>query len=446
MNKRRASVLGILFAAGALAFAADPAAESPTASPVCLDVVLAGEGPGLCDFVANPAIYQHAASVDLHDLRLFDTAGRELPIAIRNRAPRSDFKAFAPREFNQVKNLDRSVAVSLDLGTPTEEHNRVEVITAGVDYRRVVLVEGSDDGATWREVAKSELRYFTAGTQVFDRRSVEYPVSRFRYLRVTVTPERGNPDDKPGEVRARVEREVRDAGFESVWPARLSARQAGRATDGYTSEWLIDLPGGELVPWETLEFEAEEKDFSRSYRLEQYAESGPWPLIASGQWERSPVKTGPLRIRIQHRAFATKLRLVVVDQRNPPLKLQLVSAKAAADQILFQRTADMTSPLRLCLGNPAAHEPGYDIGRTLGAGPVATQRATLGEVRTNPGYEPPPDPRSFLDRKPWATDTVFGIVIAALAGLLAVTARKAMRLHDGGMSGASTQKSNPVSV
>ena len=41
---------------------------------------------------------------------------------------------------------------------------------------------------------------------------------------------------------------------------------------------------------------------------------------------------------------------------------------------------------------------------------------------------------------------VFGIVIAALAGLLAVTARKAMRLHDGGMSGASTQKSNPVSV
>lgn len=431
MINRRLFVAGLVSLIGSRCLAADTVAESPTASPSCVDVKLPeGAGAGLCDFLANPAIYQQASSFDLHDLRLFDTGGREVPIAIRNRAARRDFRAFSPREFNKVTNPDRSVSLSLDLGAEVQEHNRLEIITQGSDYRRAVKIEASDDGTAWKGLANGELRYFT-GSKTYDQRAIDYTPSRFRYLRITVSPERGNPSDAPADIQARVEREVRDKGIESTWPARLSERQPGRANEGYTSEWIIDLPTGERVPWEFLELEADESSFSRAYRLEQIVDKSTNPLVASGQLEKFSGKTGTLKIALSQRVVTEKLKLIVIDQRNAPLKLKLVSAKASADQILFQRTADMIGPLRLCMGNPNAGEPGYDIARTLGIAPTAQQHATLGDPYANPGYVVPADTRPLLDRKPWATNVVFGIVISALAGLLALTARKAIQAHDG---------------
>ncbi|WP_020475441.1 DUF3999 family protein [Zavarzinella formosa] len=431
MINRRLCILGLVLLASQTGFAAGPNAESLAGWPTYLEVSLPEKGePGLCDLFATPAIYTQAGRADLLDLRLYDARGREVPFALRRRNPRSEFRAFAPKDFNRVKNANGSAAVSLDLGEGAEDHNRMEVTAGGSDYRRAVRVEGGDDGTTWREVAAGELRYFTGGGQVFDQRGIDYAPSRFRYMRVSVSPDKGNPADRPGEVQVRVMREIRDPGLESVWPAILSPREPVRSSEGYASQWMITLPGGEKAPWETLAFEADDKEFSRSYRLEEVTTEEPWPLISSGQWERGLGRTGPLQVRISQRTIAAKLRLVVIDQRNPPLQLRLKSAGASADQILFQRTEEMSGPLRLYLGNPSAPDPGYDIGRTLPAAPVATRTTITGEPRRNPEYRPPADPRPLIDRLPWVTSAVFGAVVVALAGLLAVTARQAIRKHD----------------
>jgi len=76
-----------------------------------------------------------------------------------------------------------------------------------------------------------------------------------------------------------------------------------------------------------------------------------------------------MRIEMSSRVVSSEVRLIAVDQRNPPLSLKLLAVTGAADQILFERTAEMTGPLRLYLGNSSAVAPGYDIDRTLPLAP-----------------------------------------------------------------------------
>jgi len=86
-----------------------------------------------------------------------------------------------------------------------------------------------------------------------------------------------------------------------------------------------------------------------------------------------------MRIEMSSRVVSSEVRLIVVDQRNPPLSHKLLAVTGAADQILFERTAEMTGPLRLYLGNSSAVAPGYDDDRTLPSAPQPGQHA--GSVR-----------------------------------------------------------------
>ena len=45
--------------------------------------------------------------------------------------------------------------LSLDLGEKQIEHNEIEVNTPGDNFRRRVLMEGSDDGNTWNKLVEA---------------------------------------------------------------------------------------------------------------------------------------------------------------------------------------------------------------------------------------------------------------------------------------------------
>ena len=106
--------------------------------------------------------------------------------------------AHVVREFNRTTHPDRSVEVSLDLGESPGDHNRIEVATGGVNYRRLLTLEGSDDGKTWKPILdKRPLTYFTSDGTTFDGRQVSYAVSRYRYLRVRIAPDPALQRDTP---------------------------------------------------------------------------------------------------------------------------------------------------------------------------------------------------------------------------------------------------------
>jgi Protein of unknown function (DUF3999) len=383
-----------------------------------------------CQFLLTPKVMDGARS-DFQDLRLFDAENREVPYALRVRLARDETHAFTVREFNRVSHPDRSVEVSLDLGDEAGEHNRIEVITGGINYRRFLRMEGSDDGKNWKLILEKRLLTYLAheGT-AFDGRQVGYAPSRFRYLRIRVYPDPALEGDAPDPPQVRVLRGVQSPALEVPWPAELSNRNPIRYQGDYASEWFLSLPGKELVPWLRIELEAEETEFTRTYRLENADETADYRLaLTQGEWQRHPGRKEPLRILCSPEATARRLRLVIMDQRNSPLTVKLVKATAAARQLIFDTPANSPGPWRLYFGNSNASNPGYDYARTLPdrleSDPPAAQPGT---AVINPAYIRPRLP--LTERSPAVTYVVFGIVAVVLLAILGLLARKAIAAHE----------------
>src|SRR5579871_1634324 len=111
----------------------------------------AGPAGGLVDFLVTPAVFDRGRP-DLGDLRLVDGGGQAVPYALRVRRGQDEKKPLEAREFNRAARPDRSVEVTLDLGDAPGEHNEVHVTTPGRDFRRRLLLEGSNDGKNWSVV------------------------------------------------------------------------------------------------------------------------------------------------------------------------------------------------------------------------------------------------------------------------------------------------------
>src|SRR5689334_24844442 len=77
--------------------------------------------------------------------------------------------------------------ISVDLGENHGEHNEIEVDTDGDNFRRQVVIEGSDSDHDWRTLQNNGLIFsFVSQNSSVDSARIVYPTSRYRYLRVRV--------------------------------------------------------------------------------------------------------------------------------------------------------------------------------------------------------------------------------------------------------------------
>jgi hypothetical protein len=407
-------------------------AESLTAWEWLAEVALpaAGRSPYV-DFILTPSAFDKAR-IDLADLRLIDGRERELPYALRIRRTENRDEPLPAREFNRATNTDRSVQVSLDLGDKAGEHNAIDIVTTGSDFRRRVRLEGSDNGQAWSTLLdKVYLVRFQVGLQHIDIHTLHYPVSRLRYLRVHVFPDSGNDSDKPEITSMTVYHSVRIPGEYVTQTALLGSREPVRVRGGLPgSAWMIDL-GGSNVPCEQLRLDIAEDDLARPFTLEVADPNEPTRPLTSGELRRrAGAERKPLEIQFPEVA-ARRLRLVVTDFRNPPLTLRSVEHIAPAREVIFARPADLATPVRLYFGNPQAQSPHYDFAANLpGLLDPPPLRASLEAVAPNPIYQPVPKPWS--ERWPWLVYVVLGSASIILLIVLALLAREAVRQHDAG--------------
>ncbi|MGA2067433.1 MAG: DUF3999 family protein [Thermoguttaceae bacterium] len=401
--------------------------------------------PGVAGRVAItvPVSVFDEARRDLGDLRLYDGRGREVPYALRVRSARNERQQLAAQEFNRQANADRSVEVSLDLGPRPAEHEEVDVRTAGSDFRRRVVLEGSDNRRDWGTLlGEAWVVRFRVDDRDLDIHRLHYPAGRFRYLRVRVYPDLGKPADAPKIEAVGVYHTVREPGEYVTRPAILQPREAVPAKGGPGSAWVLDL-GGRHVPCEKLLLEIDGAEFVRPYQVEELPEGegllegeGPRQVVASGQLRREAGEARkPLEIPLGREVQARRLRLVVTDHHNPPLAIHDAHYTAAARQVVFERGKDLVEPLRLYAGNYAAGPPHYDFAAALAA-VLEPQPATaeLGPPEPNPIFEPEPKP--WTERWPWLVYVVLGVAGAGLLAMLGGLARAAIRRHDAGPAAA----------
>jgi hypothetical protein len=445
----RAGVIALVVA-GALVPAAGaqaPREESLTAWEWYQDVQPPDRGKPYALFVLTPAVFDKARP-DLGDLRLYNLADgrKEVPYALRVRRRENVKQEIAARPFNQVTHPDRSVEMSLDLGESRGEYNEIAVgTTPAREFRRRLQVDGSDDGKSWNNVLNRTLAHFEADGQTLDVRRFPFDrPSRFRYLRVRVFPTEGDKDDKPAFTSVSVFHEVHDPGDYRTRPAVLDPRQPVPADGGPGSAWFLRFSEGtELAPCDALALDVDDDEFVRTYRLEIYNPDEPPQFLTGGELRRQAGEAKkPLVIPFPSEVTARRLRLVVTDQRNPPLNLTKVEYTAAARQVIF-RTPGAAAPLRLYYGNPKATPPGYDFASTLPTKIDASETSLADDQQRqpNPQYQPPPKP--WTERSPWLVYVVLGAASLVLLGLLGLLGREAIARHDAAAPLAASHTRRP---
>lgn len=435
---RQLSAMGLaLVVAGALVPAAGaqaPGEESLRDWEWYQDVQKPDRSKPYAMFVLTPAVFDKARP-DLGDLLLYSLANgrKEVPYALRVRKREDVKQEIAARQFNQVAHPDRSVEVSLDLGDFHGEHNEIAVgTTPAREFRRRLQVDGSDDGKSWNNILNRTLAHFEADGQTLDVRRFTYDrPSRFRYLRVRAFPTEGDKDDKPAFTSVSAFHEVHDPGDYRTQRAFLDPRQPVPADGGPGSAWFIRFSNGtELAPCDSLALDVDDDEFVRTYRLEVYNPEEQPQFITSGELRRQAGEAKKvLVIRFPSEVTARRLRLVVTDQRNPPLSLTGVEYTAAARQVIF-RTPEADAPLRLYYGNPKGTPPGYDFANTLPMKIDASETSLADDQQRqpNPQYQPPPKP--WTERSPWLVYVVLGVASLVLLGLLGLLGREAIARHD----------------
>ena len=367
------------------------------------------------------------ARPDLADLRLFDATNREIPYAIRIRRDRDEKRDIPTRLFNYGFAGPSTSEVSVDLGEGPGEHNEIEIETNGTNFRRQVVVEGSDSGREWRTLSNDGVIFsFASQNNVAESQRVSYPASRYRYLRVRVSRDPITDRDTPQVTSVKVMMAVREKGWLSTWDVPVPSYQLQRNQGAHATVWTLDLGG--RVPCDRLSLDIAEDSFSRPFQVHAIDDPQNLHLIASGDLTRhSGDEKKPRVIYFNEEQNVRKLRLQITDYSNPTLNITSIQASAPARQLVFELKAPVSQPLRLFFGNETVAAPHYDFEKEVAARlsrePVHSR---LGNVVSNREYRPEPKP--LTERVPWLIYVVLAASSLALAFVLLNLARTATRV------------------
>jgi len=200
------------------------------------------------------------------------------------------------------------------------------------------------------------------------------------------------------------------------FPAALEDRGAARQDDREASTYRFDLRG--RIPLHGLRLTIAENVFSRPYqlaKLDQQENQDHW--IATGLLARQASGNREDEVISFPEDFSARLEGTVTDDRNPPLTITAAMALSAARQLVFAAPDSDAKVLRLYYGNPGASAPHYDfaasVPQQLADAPL---RLSLGEERSNPGYQPEPEPLS--ERSPWLIYAALGAASLVLFAIL----------------------------
>lgn len=380
--------------------------------------------PGVFQF-AVPLHVMGQARDDLGDLRLFDAENREVPYAIRIRKEINEQREVGAQIFNEVI-AGSSTEATIDLSQDHDEHNEVQIETVGTNFRRRVVVEGSDSGSQWKTLKPDGVIFeFQSEGRAVESNRVAYPTSRFRYLRVRVSADELSDDTPPDITGLRVMMAVHEKSELTTWNVLVPAYGLTRNQGAYATSWTIDF--GSRLSCDRLSLEIADPSFYRPFEVEVVDDPQNPRLVASGNLRRrAGEEANPQVIIFDREEHVRKLRLQVTDYSNPTLSINSIQASAPARELVFELRKAQNLPLRLYFGNAKIPEPHYDFEKELSEKlKTPPAQSSVGEVVKNTAYIPEPLP--FTERVPWLIYLVLAGSSVALGWILLSLARTALR-------------------
>ncbi|MGE5112526.1 MAG: DUF3999 family protein [Acidobacteriaceae bacterium] len=356
-------------------------------------------------FVVDDAVWEHARP-DLGDIRLVPDA-KEVPYTILIESGNAE------HERKDVPVLQQSTINSktqflVDM-SQIAEYSRLELKLATKDYVAHAIVEGSDDphAKQWATLGDGIL-YDLSSDRLGNNSILRLPVSRYKYLRVTV-----DGPVSPKDVRgASVEL---GGGQPPLYrTVHTTTRQEQRGKD---TVFTFTLSGN--VPVNRIRFSSDpaQPNFYRSVEV-QDSKSG-W--LGSGEISRiHMVRNGrrldsesseiPLSSRGQK-----EIRVIIHNGDDPPLKIASATLEQYERRVYFNVPAQ--GQLTLYYGDEKLSEPIYDYARLFQLDQNAVAANLAPEV-VNAGYKGRPDDRPWSERHPavlWSAIIAAVLILGALA-------------------------------
>jgi len=422
---KRVGLLLIILVGGSMLVFSVSAQTSLSLWPYYVNVTPEKSEAGLYQ-VALPAWVMDKARPDLGDLRLFDSNNREIPYGVRVRRDVDEKREIPVRLFNAGFAGAATSEVSLDLGENPGEHNEIEIETRGENFRRQVVIEGSDSGREWRTLNNNGMLFsFASQNTRAESQRVTYPTSRYRYLRVRVSRDQLTDDQMPTITNVKVMMSVREKGRRSAWDVPVPSYQLLRNQGAHASAWIIDL--GWRTPCDQLSLVIADDSYSRPFQVEVIDDNQNARIIATGELTRHAGEDPKRVIVFNQEENARQLRLQITDYSNPTLDIKAIEASAPARELVFELKEPPSERLRLFVGNANVTAPHYDFEKELPALlSKQPKNSDITDLVANREYKPEPLP--LTERVPWLIYVVLAASSIALGFVLFSLARTATRL------------------
>ncbi len=397
--------------------------------------VTVGDGTDkYCKLSLTPEIY-NAAKLDLADIRLIDTDGEQVPYVLARPKDIAQSFKYNPAIINRSTKEDKAAMVTLDFGKQVLK-NRIEVQTAGDNFRRAVRVEGSNNNIEFFTVVDTAYVFAITSQRRFSR--IDLSPNDYRYLRISVAP-------MAEENQSPVINDIKASKYESKLaerqPVKMSKLEHSEDEKSKSSIYIYDLEYRQL-PITEIELEVADNAFYRYVTLEGRDTTTTKVRIDSEdnrqrfrevevEWksiigdtiyrylETSGKKCEKLLLRISPGTRVYRyLRLVISNYDDRPLALSSTSAKMIAHNIVFE--SQDSSELVLYVGSQSAGMPRYDLSRILTRPlQVKAMMARISNIIENPLFgQAQAKPLAWTEKHKVLLWVIMGVVVAVLGAFI----------------------------
>lgn len=369
---------------------------------------------GLVELNFDEDVFANTAS-GLRDIRIISDEGTE--VAYKLVVERSTVE----RVSRSGRILDNSFIPGdysffvIDLGREGLFHNQIDIKSTSLNFRREVVVEGSNDRTTWAVLNNKAIIYdYTDPAAGLKARNTtaRYPESTVRYIRVRII----NRDDTPLQITgSSVFLEQKSSARTVLYPVSITEQSLD--SDRRASVILLDL-GSSGLPNNSLLLSVSDVNFQRDIAIEGSNDRQSWNIVQSRDVIfnlRTPKFTGS-KLSVNYRENTYQyLRISIFNQDNSPLTVNGATVSGILRKLIFE--ADPQQAYTLYYGNSGARYPQYDIERYFQYLETdVLPRATLGLQTLNSDFEEILPP--VTERFPWLLSVVLAGGVALLGAIL----------------------------
>ena len=355
---------------------------------------------GLVEIDLPLAVFDLAQD-DLSDLRILKggQSGLEMPYVLSVTKGKVRRERIPARPYHWLSLPGQDSAVTVDFGKKVLKDG-IEIVTSGLNFKREVQIEGSDNGTGWDVIRVGAFLLRNRDFR-YDRRLVRLQKNDNRYLRITVfqDPEAPQMIEIEGVSALRELSEPPSTEPVPVVEALVTEKPP-------ETEIVLDLQYRN-IPLHEMRLNFKESNFFRTIRIagtntveetgnaaqanpaqSQKASPGPWNHIISTaifRYTSGGAIDEAVDINLKS-ARCRFLRILVENIGEPPLTFESASVKRLATRLSFLARDEGT--YSFFLGNPEAARPEHDLTDSAVAGlrAAGVQKAVLDWVTPNPGY------------------------------------------------------------